>query len=104
MTVKYYETLRETLIWQAKHGKREDALPGIRFIQRAIMPLVRSSFNSRSRVFALRKRNGGTDNVLVVVPSEWYIWTPALLRSLTLCTVFHQALPLLHILHLCLMI
>jgi hypothetical protein len=31
MTVEYYETLGETLIWKAlKHGKREDALPGIR--------------------------------------------------------------------------
>ena len=74
MTVEYYETLRETLIWQAlKHGKREDALPGIRKIQRAIMPLMRSSFYARSEVVALRKRNGGTDKVRVVVPSEWAI-------------------------------
>jgi hypothetical protein len=41
MTVECYETLRETLIWQAlKHGKQKDALPGIRKIQRAIMPLM----------------------------------------------------------------
>ena len=72
MTVEYYETLRETLIWQAlKHGKREDALPGIRNIQRAIVILMRCLFYTRSEVVALRKRNSGTDKVLVVVPSEW---------------------------------
>jgi hypothetical protein len=38
MTVECCGTLRETLIWQAlKHGKREDALPCISKIQRAIM-------------------------------------------------------------------
>mgnify|MGYP003438799006 FL=1 len=37
------------------------------------MPLMRSSFYARSEVVALRKRNGGTDNVRVVVPSEWAI-------------------------------
>jgi hypothetical protein len=43
MTVEYYETLRETLIWLAlKYGKRENALPGIRSIQRSIMPLISS--------------------------------------------------------------
>jgi hypothetical protein len=74
MTVEYYETLRETLIWQAlRHGKREDALPGIRKIQRTIMPLMRRSFYARSEVVALRKRNGGTDKVRIVVPSEWAI-------------------------------
>jgi hypothetical protein len=74
MTVEYYETLRETLIWKAlEHDKREDALPGIRMIQRAIIPLMRSSLYARSEVVALRKRNGETDNVRVVVPSEWDI-------------------------------
>jgi hypothetical protein len=74
MTVEYYETLRETLIWQAlKHGKREDALPGIRKIQRVLMPLMRRSFYARSEVIALRKRHGGTEQVRVVVPSEWAI-------------------------------
>jgi hypothetical protein len=74
MTVEYYETLRKTLIWQAlKYRKRENALPGIRKIQRAIMPLMRGLFYARSEVVALRKRNGGTDNVRVVVPSEWAI-------------------------------
>jgi hypothetical protein len=73
MTVECYETLRETLIWQAlKHGKRKNAIPGIREIQRAIMPLMRSSFYSRSEVVALQKRNGGTDNVRVV-PRGWAI-------------------------------
>jgi hypothetical protein len=37
------------------------------------MPLMRSSFYARSGVVALRKRNGGTYNVRVVVPSEWVI-------------------------------
>jgi hypothetical protein len=83
MTVENYGTLRETLIWQAlKHGKREDALPGIRKLQRAIMPLIRSSFYARSEVVALRKRNGGTDNVRVVVRVSGPFWTFALLRSL----------------------
>jgi hypothetical protein len=67
-------TLRETLIWKAlRHGKQEDALPGIRIIQRSTMPLMRRSFYARSEVVALRKRNGGTDKVRVVVPSEWAI-------------------------------
>jgi hypothetical protein len=74
MTVEYYETLRETLIWQAlKHGQREDALPGIRKIQRVLMPLMRKSFYARSEVVALRKRYGGTEQVRVVLPSEWAI-------------------------------
>jgi hypothetical protein len=64
MTVEYCETLRETLIWQAlKYGKREDALPSVRKIQRAMMPLMRNLFYDRSEVVALLKRNGGTDNV-----------------------------------------
>jgi hypothetical protein len=72
MTVEYYETLRGTLIWKAlKYGKREHALPGIRKIQRTIMPLMRSSFYARSDVVALRKRNGSTDNFRVFVPREW---------------------------------
>jgi hypothetical protein len=37
------------------------------------MPLMRSSLYARSEVVALRKRNGGTDNVCVVAPSEWAI-------------------------------
>jgi hypothetical protein len=74
MTVECYETLRETLIWKAlKHGKREDALPGIRKIQRSIIPLMRGSFKYRSEVVAFRKWNGGTDNVRVNVPSGWAI-------------------------------
>jgi hypothetical protein len=74
MTVEYYETLRKTLIWKAlKHGKRDYSLPDIRNTQRATMPLIRSSFYARSEVVALRKRNGSTDNVLVVVLSEWAI-------------------------------
>jgi hypothetical protein len=65
------KTLRETLLWQAlKHGKREDTFPGIRNMQRAIMPLMRSSFYFRSEVVAVRKRNGGTDKVRVVVTSK----------------------------------
>jgi hypothetical protein len=76
MTVENYGTLRETLIWQAlKHGKREDALPGIRKIQRAVLPLMHSSFYARSEVVALRKRNGGTDNVRVVVRVSGPFWT-----------------------------
>jgi hypothetical protein len=71
MTFEYYGTLRETLIWQAlKYDKREDALPCISEIQRAVMPLMRSSLYARSEVVALQKRDGGTDNVRVVVPSE----------------------------------
>jgi hypothetical protein len=37
------------------------------------MPLMRSSLYARSEVVAIRKGNGGTDNVRVVVPSEWAI-------------------------------
>jgi hypothetical protein len=74
MAVEYYGTLRETLIChELKHGKREDALPCISKIQRAIMPLMRSSLYARSEVVTLQKRNGGTDNVPVVVPSKWAI-------------------------------
>jgi hypothetical protein len=74
MAVEYYETLRETLIWQAlKHGQSKDALPGIRKIQRVLMPLMRKSFNAGSEVAALRKRYGGTEQVGVVLPSEWAI-------------------------------
>jgi hypothetical protein len=84
MTVEYYQTLRETLIWQIlKNGKREDALQGIRKIQSDTMPLMIKSFYARSEVVAHRKRNGGTDNVRVVAPSEWAIWAPAMLHSLT---------------------
>jgi hypothetical protein len=100
MTVEYYETLRETLIWKAlKYGKRENALPGIRSIQRANTPIMRSSFYARSEVLALRKRNGGTDNVCFLVPSEWAILDTGTARSLTLYSVFLQALTLLRVLH-----
>jgi hypothetical protein len=47
------------------------------------MPLMHSSFYARSEVVALRKRNGGTDNVRVVVRVSGPFWTFALLRSLT---------------------
>jgi hypothetical protein len=74
LTVEYYETLRETLIWQAlKHGQRKDALPGIRKIQRVLIPFMRRSFYARSEVVTLRKRYGGTEQVHVNVPSEWSI-------------------------------
>jgi hypothetical protein len=42
--------------------------------QRDNMPLMRSSFYTRSEVVALRKRNGCTGNVRVVVPSELAIF------------------------------
>jgi hypothetical protein len=64
------ETLPENIFWlSSKHGKREDNFPGIRKIQRAFMPLLRSSFYARSEVVAFRKRNGSSDKVRVVVTS-----------------------------------
>jgi hypothetical protein len=96
MTVEYYETLRETLIWKAlKYGKRENALPGIRKIQRAIMPLMRSSFYARSEVVALRKRNSGTDNVCVVAPNEWAILDPSEWAILDTCMLKYKRIVLI---------
>jgi hypothetical protein len=75
MTVEYYETIRETLIWQAlKYGKREDSLLGIEKIQCSSKLLMRGPFYARSEVVALRNRNGDTDNVRVFVQSEWAIF------------------------------
>jgi hypothetical protein len=104
MTVEYYETLPETLIWKAlKHGKREDSLPGIRKIQRAIMPLMHCSFYARSEVVALRKTNGGTDNVRVVVPSEWAILDTCTASIFDALFSLPSSASTLRVLHLCLM-
>jgi hypothetical protein len=59
MTVEYYETLRETLVWQAKElGMHQDAIPGIRKIQRVLMPFVRLSCYAKSELVAVQKKGG----------------------------------------------
>jgi hypothetical protein len=72
MTVEHYETLRDTLRWQSVYlGAEPEALPGIRKIQRRLIPLLREFCYARSDVLDLRKRSGGTGKVRVVLPSEW---------------------------------
>jgi hypothetical protein len=61
MTVEHYETLRDTLRWQSVYlGAEPEALPGIRKIQRRLIPLLREFCYARSEVLDLRKRSGGT--------------------------------------------
>jgi len=99
MTVSQYETLRAAMNWQAAElGSRTCGMPGIRKVQRNIMPYVRDHAYPVSRVqhfpICLRKagakapnarpsRTASTDNPLdestrepvapvrIVLPSEW---------------------------------
>jgi hypothetical protein len=72
MKVDHYETLRDALRWQSMYlGAEAEALPGIRKIQRRLIPLLREFCFARSDVLKLRKRSGGTGKVRVVLPNEW---------------------------------
>jgi hypothetical protein len=74
MTVEQYETLRETLLWQSSClGGSLGALPGIRKIQRSLVPLMRKFSYARSEVQVFRKRHSSTGQARVVLPSEWAI-------------------------------
>jgi hypothetical protein len=73
-TVEQYETLRGTLIWQSSQlGATQEALPGIRKIQRSLVPLMCEFSYAKSKVELFRKHFNRTGQARVVLPSEWAI-------------------------------
>jgi hypothetical protein len=72
MTVEQYKTLRDLIRWHSsRFGDKRESLPGIRKIQRSLIPLLRDCGYAKSTVAVLRSRSGKDAHVRIVLPCEW---------------------------------